>query len=157
MLLADGAAYSSVSVSAEAARLGIGCTVHVSFGADIVHMHPALSGADLGESTMIDFRHVCRAVHGMDGGVWINVGCAVVLPETYLKAVSVALNLGASLDGMTTANLDMLRQYRAETNVVSRPPGKGISILGQHEILLPLLRMAVLSKLSAEGWEGPQS
>jgi hypothetical protein len=157
MLLADGAAYSSVSVSAEAASLGIGCTVHVSFGADIVHMHPALSGADLGESTMIDFRHVCRAVHGMDGGVWINVGCAVVLPETYLKAVSVALNLGASLDGMTTANLDMLRQYRAETNVVSRPPGKGISILGQHEILLPLLRMAVLSKLSAEGWEGPQS
>lgn len=154
MLLADGAPHAELSVSAEAARLGIGCTVHVSLGADIVHMHPAISGAAVGESSLIDFRHVCRLVHGMNGGVWINVGCAVVLPETYLKAVSVAINLGATLDDMTTANLDMLRQYRAETNVVLRPPGKGISILGQHEILLPLLRMAVLSKLEAEGWRG---
>ena len=82
------------------------------------------------------------------------MGCAVVLPETFLKAVSVALNLGANLDGMTTGNLDMLRQYRAETNVVSRPPGTGISLLGQHELVLPLLRMAVLTRLAAEGWEG---
>jgi hypothetical protein len=104
---------------------------------------------------MIDFRHLCRVVHGLNGGVWINVGCAVVLPEAFLKAVSVAINLGADLSDMTTANLDMLRQYRAETNVVQRPPGRGISILGQHEILLPLLRMAVLSKLAAAGWEGP--
>lgn len=157
MLLAEEAPHNAVSVSAESARLGIGCTVHVSLGADIVHMHPALSGADVGEASLIDFRHVCRLVHGMNGGVWINVGCAVVLPETYLKAVSVALNLGAQLDDMTTANLDMLRQYRAETNVVLRPPGKGISILGQHELLLPLLRMAVLSKLAKAGWEGARS
>src|SRR5690606_10842759 len=116
-------------VAAEAVRLGLGCTVHVSLGSDIVHMHPACDGADIGQATFIDFRHVCKLVHEMDGGVWINVGCAVVLPEVYLKAVSVALNLGAKLDGMTTANLDMLRQYRAETNVVQRPPGRGISIL----------------------------
>ena len=107
------------------------------------------------QASMIDFRHLCRLVHGLNGGVWINVGCAVVLPEAFLKAVSVAINLGADLSDMTTANLDMLRQYRAETNVVQRPPGRGISILGQHEILLPLLRMAVLSKLAAAGWEGP--
>lgn len=102
---------------------------------------------------MHDFRHVCKFVHGLDGGVWINVGCAVILPEVFLKAVSVALNLGAKLDAMTTANLDMLRQYRAETNVVQRPPGRGISILGQHELMLPLLRMAVLCKLAEAGWK----
>ena len=92
-------------------------------------------------------------VHGLDGGAWINVGCAVVLPEVFLKAVSVAINLGAKLDGMTTANFDMLRQYRAETNVVQRPPGRGISILGQHELMLPLLRMAVVAKLDDLGWK----
>lgn len=153
LLLEMEAPHNALSVSAEAARLGIGCTVHVSLGADIVHMHPAANGAHVGQASLLDFRHVCRFVHGMDGGCWINVGCAVVLPETFLKAVSVALNLGAKLDGITTANLDMLRQYRAETNVVQRPPGRGISILGQHEILLPLLRMAVLTKLAAAGWE----
>jgi hypothetical protein len=153
LLLEERAPHAGLSVAAEAARLGIGCTVHVSIGSDIVHMHPACDGADIGVATLIDFRHLCKLVHGMDGGVWINVGCAVVLPEAYLKAVSVALNLGANLDAMTTANLDMLRQYRAETNVVQRPPGRGISILGQHEILLPLLRQAVVEKLAARGWE----
>jgi hypothetical protein len=152
LLLELQAPHNHFSVCAEAARLGIGCTVHVSLGADIVHMHPAADGARIGEASLTDFRHVCRFVHGMDGGCWINVGCAVVLPETFLKAVSVALNLGATLDGITTANLDMLRQYRAETNVVTRPPGRGISILGQHEILLPLLRMALLTKLAEAGW-----
>jgi len=156
MLIEENAPHCDVSVSAEAARLGIDCTVHVSLGADIVHMHPAADGATIGASSLIDFRHVCRLVHGMNGGVWINVGCAVVLPETYLKAVSVALNLGAELDDMTTANLDMLRQYRAETNVVQRPPGRGISILGQHEILLPLLRMAVLTRLADAGWQAKE-
>ncbi len=141
-----------MSVAAECARLGVPCTVHVSIGCDIVHMHPAADGAAIGQATMIDFRKVCALVYGMDGGVWINVGCAVVLPEVYLKAVSVAIRLGASLERMTTANLDMLRQYRAETNVVSRPPGEGLSILGQHELLLPLLRAAVIAELARRGW-----
>lgn len=155
LLAESDAPHRDLSVCAEAVRLGIGVTVHVSLGSDIVHMHPAADGAHIGQASMIDFRHLCRVVHGLNGGVWINVGCAVVLPEAFLKAVSVAINLGADLSDMTTANLDMLRQYRAETNVVQRPPGRGISILGQHEILLPLLRMAVLSKLAAAGWEGP--
>ncbi len=147
LLIARQAPHLEYSVSAQAVRLGLGISVHAAMGADIVHMHPSADGAATGAATMIDFRHVCKFVHGLDGGVWINVGCAVILPEVFLKAVSVAINLGATLDSMTTANLDMLRQYRAETNVVSRPPGRGISLIGQHEILLPLLRQAVLSKL----------
>jgi hypothetical protein len=148
--------HKDLSVAAWAVRLGLGVTLHACIGADIVHMHPACDGARVGEASLIDFRHVCRLVHGLDGGVWINVGCAVVLPEVFLKAVSVAINLGARLDGMTTANLDMLRQYRAETNVVQRPPGRGISILGQHVLMLPLLRQALLAKLAEAGWRAPQ-
>jgi len=154
-LLELDAPHKALSVCAEAVRLSAGITVHACLGADIVHMHPATSGADIGAASMADFRHVCKLVHGLDGGVWINVGCAVVLPEVFLKAVSVALNLGATLDGMTTANLDMIRQYRAETNVVRRPPGRGITIIGQHELLLPLLRQALLAKLAAAGWRTP--
>jgi hypothetical protein len=156
LLLERGAPHRSMSVTAEAVRLKIGVSAHAALGADIVHMHPAANGAHIGESAMHDFKHVCRFVHGMDGGVWINVGCAVILPEVFLKAVSVAINLGAKLDHITTANLDMLRQYRAETNVVQRPPGRGISLLGQHELLLPLLRMAVLVKLQQAGWRSPR-
>jgi len=153
LLIARKAPHRELAVSAEAVRLGLGVTVHACLGADIVHMHPACDGADVGAASMADFRHVCKFVHGLDGGVWMNIGCAVVLPEVFLKAVSVAINLGSKLDGMTTANLDMIRQYRAETNVVQRPPGRGISLIGQHEILLPLLRMAVLAKLAEKGWK----
>ena len=151
-LILDGdAPYKHLSVCAEAVRLGVGVTAHVAIGADIVHMHPAADGARLGEATLADFRHVCRRVFELAGGAWVNVGCAVVLPEVFLKAVSVAMNLGAELDDITTANLDMIRQYRAETNVVARPPGRGITIVGQHELLLPLLRMAVLARLAKLG------
>jgi hypothetical protein len=153
LLLERKAPNRELSVCAEAVRLGVGVTIHACIGADIVHMHPACDGADVGEASLADFRTVCRFVHGLDGGVWMNVGCAVVLPEVFLKAVSVAINLGANLDGMTTANLDMIRQYRAETNVVQRPPGRGISLIGQHELLLPLLRMALLAKLAEKKWK----
>lgn len=151
LILERGAPHADLSVNAEATRLGIGATVHACLGADIVHMHPATSGADIGAASMADFHHVCRLVSELDGGVWVNVGCAVVLPEVFLKAVSIAINLGCDLSNMTTANLDMLRQYRAETNVVQRPPGRGLTIIGQHELLLPLLRQAVLSKLMKAG------
>ncbi len=147
-LIDDQAPNLHLSVPAAAVRLGLGVTCHVSMGADIVHMHPACDGADLGAAALADFQHVCKTVSELDGGVWINVGCAVILPEIFLKAVSVAINLGHDLQNMTTANLDMIRQYRAETNVVRRPPGTGITLIGQHELLLPLFRMAVLSKLA---------
>lgn len=155
LILARKAPHAALSVTASAVRLNLGVSAHAALGADIVHMHPACDGAKTGQAALADFQHVCRFVHGMDGGVWINIGCAVILPEVFLKAVSVALNLGAKLDNITTANLDMLRQYRAETNVVQRPPGRGISILGQHELMLPLLRMALLAKLAEAGWHKP--
>lgn len=154
MLIERAPEHLALSVPATAVRLGLGVTCHPSIGADIVHMHPACDGAELGAAALADFHHVCRTVselaadRGSDaGGVWLNVGCAVILPEVFLKAVSVAINLGVDLQGMTTGNLDMIRQYRAETNVVRRPPGDGFTLVGQHELLLPLLRMAIISKL----------
>ncbi|MAE46244.1 MAG: hypothetical protein CMJ86_05050 [Planctomycetes bacterium] len=150
-LLDVKAPHVEFSVPAEAVRLGLGVTCHPAIGADIVHMHPDCDGADLGAAAMADFQHVCGRVADMNGGVWVNVGCAVILPEIFLKAVSVAINLGKNLDNMVTANLDMIRQYRAETNVVRRPPGEGLSLIGQHELLLPLLRMAVISAMDDEG------
>ena len=148
-LIEDKAPNLHLSVPAAAVRLGLGVTCHASVGADIVHMHPACDGAHLGAAALADFQHVCRTVTELEGGgCWINVGCAVILPEIFLKAVSVAINLGHDLADITTANLDMIRQYRAETNVVRRPPGQGITLVGQHELLLPLFRMAVLSKLA---------
>lgn len=157
LILDRSSEHKDLSVTGWAMRLGLGVTLHAAIGADIVHMHPAANGAHIGEAALIDFRHVCKLVHGLDGGCWINVGCAVILPEVFLKAVSVAINLGAKLDNMTTGNLDMLRQYRAQTNVVSRPPGQGITILGQHELMLPLLRQAVLAKLAEAGWSGRET
>lgn len=154
MLLERAPEHLGLSVPATAVRLGLGVTCHPSIGADIVHMHPACDGAQLGAAALADFHHVCRTVADLAadpgseaGGVWLNVGCAVILPEVFLKAVSVAINLGVDLSGMTTGNLDMIRQYRAETNVVRRPPGDGFTLIGQHELLLPLLRMALISKL----------
>ena len=146
LLIEREAPHRSLSVCAEAVRLGCGISLHACLGADIVHMHPEADGAAIGAATMHDFRHVCALVHELNHGVWVNVGCAVVLPEVFLKAVSVAINLGADLSSMTTANLDMIRQYRAETNVVRRPPGNGLTLIGQHELLLPLLRMSLLAK-----------
>jgi hypothetical protein len=145
------------SIFAAAHRAGIPATVHVALGTDTVHMTAGADGAAIGAATLHDFRILCEVVAAMTaaapdapGGVWINAGSAVVMPEVFLKAVSVARNLGHTLAGMHTANLDMLRHYRPTQNVVSRPvaPGFGHNLIGQHEILLPLLRQAVL-----EAWE----
>lgn len=137
------------SLLAEAARRDVPATVHVSIGADIVHMSRAIDPGALGEATARDFERLVGVVAGLEGGVWMNVGSAVVLPETFLKAVNVARNAGARLDDVTCVDLDMLRHYRALTNVVDRPGTRGISITGHHEILVPLLRAAVLSRLAA--------
>jgi hypothetical protein len=148
--------YRHLSVFAAAARLNLPATVHVAVGTDTVHMHPQADGAAIGKATLIDFHLICRVVAGMTaahaggpGGIWLNVGSAVVLPEVFLKAVSVARNLGYNLQGMHTANLDMIPHYRPTQNVVTRPvaPGYGHTVIGPHELLLPLLRQAVLEKL----------
>ena len=121
--------HASLSILAAAARLDIPVTVHVALGTDIIHMHQDASGARLGEGSLRDFRYFCSSVARLAGGVYLNCGSAVVLPEVFLKAVALARNRGASLDGLTTVNLDFARLYRPQTNVVSRPVagvGKGI-------------------------------
>jgi hypothetical protein len=136
------------SVLAACARLEIPITVHVAIGTDTVHMHPALSGADLGESSHIDFRIAARIATELEGGVWLNVGSAVVMPEVFLKLVSIARNLGHPLEDVVAANLDMQRHYRTDANVIGRPVSRGIEVLGHHEINLPLLRHAILGELA---------
>ena len=102
-------------------RAGIPCTIHVALGTDIVHMHPHVSGAALGEASLIDFRRLCSVVAGMEHGVWLNLGSAVLLPEVLLKAVSVVRNFGHSLDGLVTVNVDKESHYRSTVNVLNRP------------------------------------
>lgn len=139
--------HGSLSMLAAAARLDIPVTVHVGIGTDIIHMHPAASGAALGEGSLRDFRYFASNVARLGGGVYLNCGSAVVLPEVFLKAVALARNRGASLDGLTTVNLDFTRLYRPQTNVVARPVagiGKGYSLVGHHEIMIPLLAAALV-------------
>jgi hypothetical protein len=133
-----------------AARLKIPLTVHVALGTDIIHMHPAASGAAIGETSLRDFRYFTSCVAKLRGGMYLNCGSAVVLPEVFLKAVALARNQGADLDGLTTVNIDFMRMYRPQTNVVTRPvagSGTGISLVGHHEVLIPLIAAAVINRL----------
>ena len=139
--------HEALSIVAAAARLEIPLTVHVAIGTDIIHMHPDASGAALGEGSLRDFRYFVSNVARLAGGMFLNCGSAVVLPEVFLKAVALARNRGASLDGITTVNLDFTRLYRPQTNVVSRPVagiGQGYSLVGHHEIMIPLLAAALI-------------
>ena len=145
LIVREQLGHRKYSILAACAEAGIPATVHVAIGADVVHMHPEADGADIGAATLADFRKICGVVKGLGNGAWLNVGSAVVLPEVFLKAVSVARNLGADLDGMVTANFDMYDLYRPRTNVVNRPSGNGYQIMGRHEIMLPLLRLALIS------------
>lgn len=139
--------FAQISVAATAWRLKIPVTVHVAVGTDIIHMHPQASGAAIGEGSLRDFKYFVSAVSNMEHGVYLNCGSAVVLPEVFLKAVAIARNAGRSLEGLTTVNLDFLRQYRPLTNVVARPTagsGKGYALTGHHELLIPLLAAALV-------------
>jgi hypothetical protein len=111
-------------------------------------MHPKISGAALGAASMIDFRILCSVVSDLQGGVWLNVGSAVIMPEVFLKAISAARNLGHKVKNFCAANLDMIQHYRPKANVLLRPRGKGFAITGHHEIMLPLLRMMVLDRMN---------
>ena len=139
------------SILATGATLGIPVTVHVAVGTDIIHMHPAADGAAIGATSLLDFRRLAAVVARMEGGVYLNVGSAVVLPEVFLKTVSLGRNLGHRLTRITTVNMDFLSHYRPLTNVVRRPTqkgGKGYSLIGHHEIMLPLLVAAVEEELA---------
>jgi len=138
------------SVLAAAARLGVPVTVHVAIGTDILHMHPAASGAAFGEGSLRDFRYFVSNVARLERGVYLNCGSAVILPEVFLKAVALARNRGIALAELTTVNLDFLRSYRPQTNVVARPTagtGRGYSLVGHHEIMIPLLAAALKGSL----------
>lgn len=141
---------ANLSVAVAAHRMGKPFTVHVAIGTDIIHMHPTADGAALGRTSFNDFRILCTVVGELSGGVYLNVGSAVVLPEVFLKAFTVAQNLGANLTGYTTANLDMMAHYRSGENVVRRPAsvaGKGYNLIGRHEFLVPLLAQALVEEL----------
>jgi hypothetical protein len=155
-LVGRQAPFCDASVFVAAHRAAIPACVHVAFGTDTVHVSEGADGKALGAASMHDFRLICDVVSDLGaaevervGGVWLNIGSAVVLPEVFLKAVSVARNLGVDLDAMTTANFDMIRHYRPQQNVIARPvlPGRGHEIVGHHEIMLPLLRQAVVEAL----------
>ncbi len=140
--------FARLSVLCAAAARSIPVTVHLGIGTDIVHMHPAASGEALGATSLRDFRYFVSFVSRLEGGVYLNCGSAVLLPEVFLKAVALVRNRGLSLDGLTTVNFDFVRMYRPETNVVRRPVagiGRGYSITGHHEIMLPLLAAALIA------------
>ncbi len=131
--------------------------VLVAFGTDTIHVHPNLDGGALGEGSLRDFQKLCRFVSTLEEGLWVNLGSAVILPEAFLKGVALARNAGVDLGGMMTASLDMIRHYRPTQNVVLRPPGTGLQLTGQHELLVPLLHQAVrweLARLEGGGDEG---
>lgn len=146
-----GLKHKDLSILAVADRKGIVATAHVAIGADIIHQHPSCDGASLGKATLNDFHIFIGEVAGLgNGGVVINVGSAVILPEVFLKALNTARNLGRDVKNFTTANFDMIAQYRPYQNVLKRPVssgGKGISITGHHEIMVPLLYQAIIEKL----------
>lgn len=141
--------HGAYSLLHEAYKLRIPVTAHVTIGTDIIHLHPSANGAHIGATTHRDFRLFTTIVRELDGGgVYLNIGSAVTMPEVFLKAVTVIRNLGHSLTDFTTANFDFIQHYRPQTNVVRRPvangAGRGYSITGHHELMIPLLAAAII-------------
>jgi len=153
-ILAGNFPHRDYSLLATCVQQQIPVTVHVAIGTDIIHQHPQADGAVIGELSMQDFRLLASVVADLgEGGVWLNVGSAVLMPEVFLKALSIAQNLGHHVENFTTANFDMIQHYRPLQNVVKRPTagqGRGYTITGHHEINIPLLAHAILTGLAAE-------
>jgi hypothetical protein len=149
------APHAAHSLLAAAYRARVPATVHVAVGTDTVHAHPEADGAALGETTLRDFRILARSLAEARGAVVLNLGSAVILPEVFLKALAVAVNLGASLEDLTTVDLDQIQHYRPRVNVLERPTrargARGLSLTGHHEIMIPIIAEAVLSHLAASG------
>ena len=144
--------HRALSIVAAGDRLGIPVTVHVAIGTDIIHMHPSADGAAIGAASLRDFHRLAEVVAGLSGGVYMNLGSAVVLPEVFVKALNLARNLGHRVRPLFTLDLDFLRHYRPGVNVVSRPTaagGRGVHITGHHELLFPVLAGAVLERIAA--------
>jgi hypothetical protein len=145
--------YNNTSILASAFMLGIPATVHVAIGTDIIHVHPTFDPSAVGKASHIDFRTFAALVANLKEGVFINLGSAVILPEVFLKALTLVRNLGHKVDDFTAINMDFIRHYRPMTNVVGRPVkdgGKGYHITGHHELMFPLLAAAVIERIGTE-------
>jgi hypothetical protein len=143
--------FARTSILAAAARAEVPATVHVALGTDIIHMHPDADGAAIGEGSMRDFRLLAAVVARLAGGVYVNLGSAVVLPEVFVKALNLARNVGHRVRDLTTVDMDFNRHYRPAMNVVQRPTavgGLGIHLTGHHEIMFPLLWATVEDMLA---------
>ena len=141
---------SEMSILAAGARLELPVTVHVAFGTDIVHMHPEFDPKLTGAATHRDFRTFASIIATLERGVYLNIGSAVILPEVFLKAITLVRNLGHRLENFTTVNMDFIQHYRPMTNVVQRPislGGQGFNLIGHHEIMLPLIAAGVIEQV----------
>ncbi len=150
-ILKSKASYKGLSILAAAERLNIPATVHVAVGTDIIHMHPAADGKSIGEGSMRDFRLFSSVVSDLKGGVYINLGSAVIMPEVFLKAIAVTRNLKYDVKNFTTVNMDFIQHYRTRENVLRRPVlsgGKSYALTGHHEIMFPLLVAAVMESIN---------
>ena len=149
-LMASDFPYKHLSLLAAAAELQVPLTVHVAVGTDIIHLHPSVDPEALGATTHLDFLRFAALISRLDEGVYINLGSAVIMPEVFLKALTLARNLGHKVAPLTTVNLDFIQHYRTLTNVVRRPTagaGKGYALTGHHELLFPLLAAVVLEEV----------
>ncbi len=153
MLIQQNFPYNHHSLLAKACEMDIPVTVHVAIGTDIIHFHPNADGAAIGKGSHRDFRIFARMISTLEEGVFINLGSAVIMPEVFLKALSVVRNLGYEVKNFTTVNMDFIQHYRPLTNVVNRPTlegGRGYNLVGHHEIMFPLLAAAVIEGLSSK-------
>jgi len=142
--------YKEKSIFCAAYKHGVPMTVHVAIGTDIVHMHPEADGASIGKGSMLDFRLLASVISDLEGGVYINLGSAVILPEVFLKAINIARNLGNKVEHITTVNMDFIQHYRPRENVLKRPTsmkGRNYALTGHHEIMFPLLAAAITEEL----------
>ncbi len=149
-ILKENLEYKNLSLLAMAASLGIPATVHVAIGTDIIHMHPDFDAGACGKASHLDFEKFASTIADLENGVFINAGSAVIMPEIFLKAVTLVRNLGHRLDDFTTVNLDFIKHYRPITNVVNRPTlgkGRGYSLVGHHEMLIPLIAAGIIDSL----------
>ncbi|MGD0073866.1 MAG: hypothetical protein ABSD31_05940 [Candidatus Binataceae bacterium] len=142
--------FRAFSILATAFEVGAPATVHVAIGTDIIHMHPDADGGAIGRASMADFHRLAAVVGELSRGVAINLGSAVLMPEVFVKALNLARNVGRKVTGITTADMDFIRQYRPRVNVIERPTaggGHGIALTGHHEIMFPLLAAAIREEL----------
>ncbi|EFK96454.1 conserved hypothetical protein, partial [sediment metagenome] len=138
------------SILATGYRLGIPVTVHIAIGTDIVHLHPDFNPGAAGSASHMDFRIFASVIADLEGGVYLNVGSAVILPEVFLKAVTLVRNLGHRLENFTTVNMDFIRHYRPTVNVVNRPTaggGEGFNLIGHHEIMVPIIAAGIIERI----------